>query len=132
MRARPPKEKQFRSFQTLPLLQLKKSLPNTLPFQMSALEHAFAKFSAEIVNLPEVPFGGVLQQALQAGRAAALATGKEVDFEVRGSDQELDAALCEPLIHLVRNAVDHGIETRGKVIVEIARRDDQTHNHCHG
>lgn len=91
----------------------------------SALEHAFAKFSAELANLPAVSFGGVLEQALQAGRAAALATGKEVDFEIRGSDQELDAALCEPLIHLVRNAVDHGIETRGKVIVEIATRDDQ-------
>ena len=91
----------------------------------SALEQAFAKFSAELVNLPAVPSSGVLQQALQAGRAAALATGKEVDFESRGSDQELDAALCEPLIHLVRNAVDHGIEKRGKVIVEIIRRDDQ-------
>ena len=91
----------------------------------SALEQAFAKFAAEVVNLPEIPFSGVLQQALQAGRAAALATGKEVDFETRGSDQELDAALCEPLMHLVRNAVDHGIETRGKVIIEIARRDDQ-------
>src|SRR6185503_21202054 len=92
----------------------------------SALEHAFAKFSAELVNLPAVPFGDVLQQALQAGRAAALATGKQVDFEIRGSDQEIDQALCEPLIHLVRNAVDHGIETRGKVIIEIARHDDRT------
>lgn len=92
---------------------------------VSALEQAFAKFSAELVNLPDVPSSGVLQQALQAGRAAALATGKEVEFETRGSDHELDAALCEPLIHLVRNAVDHGIETRGKVTIEIARRDDQ-------
>lgn len=92
---------------------------------VTALEQAVTKFSAEIVNLPEVPFGGLLQQALQAGRSAAVATGKEVEFEVRGSDQELDQALCEPLIHLVRNAVDHGIETRGKVIVEIAKREDQ-------
>jgi chemotaxis protein histidine kinase CheA len=89
------------------------------------LEQAFSKFSAELENLTVLPSAGVLQQALQAGRAAALATGKEVDFEIRGSDQELDAALCEPLIHLVRNAVDHGIEYRGKVIVEIDRRDDQ-------
>jgi two-component system chemotaxis sensor kinase CheA len=95
----------------------------TNPAVDSTLEDAFAKFSAQLVNLPVVSFGGVLEQALQAGRAAALATGKEVDFERRG-DQELDAALCEPLIHLVRNAVDHGIETRGKVTVEIVRRDD--------
>jgi chemotaxis protein histidine kinase CheA len=93
--------------------------------QMSVLEHAFAKFSAELVNLPAVPLGGLFQQALQAGRAAALATGKEVDFEVRGSDQELDEALCTPVIHLVRNAVDHGIETHGKVTIDIARHDDK-------
>src|SRR6185436_14500162 len=89
----------------------------------NTLENAFAKFEAELINLPAAPFGGVFQQALQAGRAAAFATGKEVDFETRGSDQEIDQALCEPLIHLVRNAVDHGIETRGNVIIEIARHD---------
>lgn len=91
----------------------------------NTLENAFAKFEAELVNLPAAPFGGVFQQALQAGRAAALATGKKVDFETRGSDQELDEALCDPVVHLVRNAVDHGIETRGKVIIEIARHDDR-------
>jgi chemotaxis protein histidine kinase CheA len=90
----------------------------------SALEEALAKFSAQLANLPAVRLGSVFEQALQAGQAAALATGKDVEFEVRGSDQELDPALCEPLIHLIRNAVDHGIETRGKVIVEITRRDD--------
>jgi chemotaxis protein histidine kinase CheA len=91
----------------------------------SSLENAFAEFSAKIVNLPEVLFDGVFQQALQAGRAAALATGKHVDFETHGSDLELDKRLCEPVIHLIRNAVDHGIETRGTVIVEITRRNDQ-------
>lgn len=91
----------------------------------NTLENAFAKFEAELVNLPAAPFGGVFQQALQAGRAAALATGKKVDFETHGSDQELDEALCDPVVHLVRNAVDHGIETRGKVIIEIARHDDR-------
>ena len=91
---------------------------------VSALEHALAKFSAELANLPAIPFEGVFEQALRAGRAAALATGKEVDFETRGSDQGLDKVLCNPVVHLVRNAVDHGIETRGRVIVEIARRDN--------
>ncbi|HEX7331277.1 MAG TPA: ATP-binding protein [Pyrinomonadaceae bacterium] len=99
--------------------------PQHPAFSGNELEHAFSKFSAELANLPVVPFDGVLQQALQAGRAAARATGKEVDFETRGSDEELDPALCEPLIHLVRNAVDHGIETRGKVIIEITRRENE-------
>lgn len=91
----------------------------------NALEHAFAKFAAELDNLPAAPFGGVFQQASLAARAAALATGKEVDFETRGSDEDLDPALCDPVVHLVRNAVDHGIEKRGRVIVEISRHDDR-------
>ena len=98
--------------------------PEHSAIQPSALEPSLAKFVAELVNLPAAPFGGVLQQAVQAGRAAALATGKEVDFELRGSHEELPQALCESLIHLVRNAVDHGIETRGTVTIETARRDD--------
>src|ERR1044071_2865515 len=89
----------------------------------NTLEDAFTKFEAELVNLPAASFGGVFQEALQAGGAAALATGKEVDFETRGSDYEIDQALCVPVVHLVRNAVDHGIETRGRVIIEIARND---------
>lgn len=100
--------------------------PQHTALSESTVENAFAKFEAELVNLPAVIFGSVFEQALQAGRAAALATGKEVDFEIRGSDQELDQSLCEPLIHLVRNAVDHGIETRGKVLIEITSNDDLT------
>ncbi|HMM68953.1 MAG TPA: chemotaxis protein CheA [Gudongella oleilytica] len=41
---------------------------------------------------------------------------KEIDFQIEGEETELDrtvvSELGEPLIHLLRNAVDHGIETR--------------------
>ncbi len=54
----------------------------------------------------------VLQRAV---RDVARATGKDVRWEVRGDDTELDRSvlqqLADPLMHLVRNAVDHGIET---------------------
>jgi two-component system chemotaxis sensor kinase CheA len=50
---------------------------------------------------------------------------KQPDFEVRGDESLLNQQIADPLLHLVRNAVDHGIETRGKVIIEIAQRDDQ-------
>ena len=46
---------------------------------------------------------------------AARITGKEVRLEARGESVELDKsiveALTEPLVHLVRNAVDHGVES---------------------
>ena len=57
----------------------------------------------------------VLQRALRAGRIVARSSGKEVDFKIEGQQLLLDKTLCDaiadPLIHLVRNAVDHGIET---------------------
>lgn len=95
---------------------------NAFEHQMPILERAFQRFAAE---LRAIPVDDVLAQALRAGEAAAQATGKHVDFEVRGNPALLNQQLGDPLLHLVRNAVDHGIETRGKVIIEIAQRDDQ-------
>jgi two-component system, chemotaxis family, sensor kinase CheA len=62
-----------------------------------------------------VTLRGSLLRAARAGRAAARAAGKRVEFEVAGGDARLDRSLAErvadPLLHLVRNAVDHGVET---------------------
>jgi len=86
---------------------------------VETLERCFEKLSAEFVNLPIAPDDSALQQALRAGKAAALVTGKDVDFELRGEDLKLDESIADALLHLVRNAVDHGIESRGKVVIEI-------------
>lgn len=55
--------------------------------------------------------------------------GKEIELSVEGAEIELDRAIVEqltdPLIHMVRNAVDHGIEQRGKVSVRAWRERDQ-------
>lgn len=93
---------------------------------LEAVERAFEKFSAELINLPATSDEGVLQQALRAGRAAAVVTGKEVEFEIRGEDVLLDQKFVVPLVHLVRNAVDHGIESRGKIVIEAATLDGET------
>jgi len=56
----------------------------------------------------------MLERAARAGRHAARATGKEVEFEIRGGHVRLDKALADtiadPLLHILRNAVDHGME----------------------
>ena len=63
----------------------------------------------------------IVDQSVRAGRAVAEASGKEVDFSIR-VDASLDKSVCEaladPLLHLVRNAVDHGIEHTGRVAIE--------------
>lgn len=86
---------------------------------LEALERCFEKLSAEFVKSRMAPAGNVLQQALRAGQAVALATGKEVDFELRGDELKVDESIADALLHLVRNAVDHGIESRGKVVIEV-------------
>lgn len=60
------------------------------------------------------PFGDVCVSLPRAVRDVAAAEGKEVELVIEGEDTEADRmvidALRDPLLHLVRNAVDHGIE----------------------
>ena len=92
-------------------------------FDAAALERCLENLANEVSLLHEAPPEDPFQQALRAGRAAAVDTGKEVDFELRIEDVLLDKTLRDAiatcLIHMVRNAVDHGIEpSGGKVVIE--------------
>jgi two-component system chemotaxis sensor kinase CheA len=62
-----------------------------------------------------VPVSTITDSLQRAVRDAARSVGKDVRWEVRGEDTELDRGvlnqLADSLLHLVRNAVDHGIET---------------------
>jgi chemotaxis protein histidine kinase CheA len=84
-------------------------------FQVESISASFMQLAADLVDLRMVPMDRVLQRAYRAGRSAALAAGKKIAFEVIGGDIKIDKALsdaiADPLIHLARNAVAHGIET---------------------
>jgi two-component system chemotaxis sensor kinase CheA len=71
----------------------------------------------------------VLQRAVRAGQAAATALGKDIEFEVSGADLSLDESVwqvvADPLLHIVRNAVDHGIEHRGKITITAEKLSDE-------
>jgi two-component system chemotaxis sensor kinase CheA len=62
-----------------------------------------------------VPVATVTESLHRAVRDTARALGKRVKWEVRGEDTELDRSvleqLADPLLQLVRNSVDHGIES---------------------
>ena len=66
-------------------------------------------------SLRMVPFAEAGQGLERIVRDLTLESGKEVVFKLVGHEVELDRAVAErlkdPLMHLVRNAVDHGIET---------------------
>ena len=75
----------------------------------------FFELEERLIGLRMVTLRAQLMRAARAGRAAARAAGKRVEFDVSGGDARLERSLAEavadPLLHLVRNAVDHGVET---------------------
>ncbi len=66
------------------------------------------------LNLRMVPIGEVFQRFPRVVRDISHELGKEIDLVVTGADTELDKSMVErlsdPLMHIVRNAMDHGIE----------------------
>lgn len=62
-----------------------------------------------------VPIGGTFSRFRRVVRDTASELGKEVVLTIEGGDTELDKAVVEkiadPLMHLVRNGLDHGLET---------------------
>jgi chemosensory pili system protein ChpA (sensor histidine kinase/response regulator) len=69
----------------------------------------------EITAARMVPIGTLYSRLSRAVRDAAKSTGKQVDLDLSGSETELDnniiQQISDPLVHLVRNSVAHGIES---------------------
>ena len=81
----------------------------------SAVSHLIGRFRQELMEMRRVPIGGLFQRLQRAIRDAAKAEGKQVEINFEGQGARADRAvqerLFEPLLHLVRNAVSHGIQT---------------------
>ena len=73
-----------------------------------------ASLQSEILQARMVPVWQVFDRFPRMVRDLARQMGKQVAFRVEGKDIELDRAIldeiADPLVHLLRNAVDHGIE----------------------
>ena len=68
-----------------------------------------------VMRLRMVPIGTVFNRFPRLVRDLARKTNKEMDLVLKGEDTELDKTVVEvigdPLMHLIRNSVDHGIES---------------------
>lgn len=73
-----------------------------------------AELRDSVLSMRMVPVGDIFDRFPRVVRDAARAVGKEVELHIEGRDIELDRAILDeivdPLVHLLRNAVDHGIE----------------------
>jgi two-component system, chemotaxis family, sensor kinase CheA len=90
-------------------------------------ERLYMDLQSEVMSIRMVPVGPLFRQFVRSVRDLAKSHGKLARLEVVGGDVEVDTTVLEhlkdPLLHLVRNAVDHGLESP-------AVREKQGKNAC--
>ncbi len=81
---------------------------------LSQLTRISGEVQRTTMALRMVPVGQVFQRTARVVRDLARKAGRLVEFETAGEDTELDKTIAEeladPLMHMVRNSIDHGIE----------------------
>jgi two-component system chemotaxis sensor kinase CheA len=82
---------------------------------IEALERLGRRLRDATLELRMVPIEELFVRFPRVVRDLAEKTGKRIDFRMEGEDTLLDRTIVErladPMIHLIRNAVDHGVET---------------------
>src|SRR5215211_8261437 len=85
--------------------------------ELHELTRALERLQERTLQARMVPFGTIAEPLRRAVRDLARSLGKSVELELGGQETELDRGVLEqvadPLLHLVRNAIDHGIEPPG-------------------
>jgi two-component system, chemotaxis family, sensor kinase CheA len=90
-------------------------------------ERLYMDLQGEVMSIRMVQVGPLFRQFVRSVRDLARSHGKLARLEVVGGDVEVDTTVLEqlkdPLLHLLRNAVDHGLE-------KPAEREKQGKNAC--
>ncbi|WP_199749678.1 chemotaxis protein CheA [Corallococcus sp. AB038B] len=83
--------------------------------QQREMDPLFEALQEEVMKVRMVPVGPLFRQHLRTVRDLARSQQKLAQLELEGEDATLDTAvldaLRDPLLHLLRNSLDHGIET---------------------
>lgn len=94
--------------------ELADNLSTDLTRHVSQLDKITRELQEMAMGLRMVPVRATFQKMARLVRDLARKTGKEVLFNMRGEDTELDKTvvdrISDPLVHMVRNSVDHGLE----------------------
>jgi two-component system, chemotaxis family, sensor kinase CheA len=79
------------------------------------LERRLDELQKGVMEVRMVPISQVFEKMVRIIRRVANEQGKKVSVDIRGGDTELDKLIIEdlsdPLMHIIRNAIDHGIES---------------------
>jgi two-component system, chemotaxis family, sensor kinase CheA len=112
------------------------------PASLQALDQAMGELDLLVSDLQNSvmktrmqPIGRLFQKYPRLARDLSRSLGKDIELEISGEETELDKTMIEelndPLVHLVRNAVDHGVEdaaeraAAGKPVKSIVRLSAQ-------
>ncbi|MGJ3522393.1 Hpt domain-containing protein [Nitratidesulfovibrio sp. D1] len=93
---------------------------------LSETTYAMARISDDlqdtIMKVRMVPVSSVFSRFPRLVRDLSRKSGKEVDLILEGEETELDKSVVEvigdPLVHLIRNAVDHGVESEDERVAK--------------
>ena len=81
----------------------------------SQIDFVTTELQMAVMKTRMVPIEKVFNGLPLVARELMRTTGKDVDLQIYGKETELDKSIIEelndPLVHMVRNAIDHGIET---------------------
>ncbi|MEI8026545.1 MAG: chemotaxis protein CheA [Pseudomonadota bacterium] len=118
-----------------------KTKEHDITAKMSETVQLFGRHMNEIqdiiMKVRMVPIGNTFNKFTRIVRDISRQLGKEIELTIIGEDTELDKTLVEqlgdPLVHLIRNACDHGCETQaerqkngkhGKASIELSARQE--------
>lgn len=78
------------------------------------LDRRLNELQKSVIEIRMVPVGQIYSKVSRAVRKIARDVSKEIELVLRGEDTELDKMMVEeltdPLMHIIRNAIDHGVE----------------------
>jgi len=104
----------YRLYEELRKLSGDKSIVNEFKNRMEQMSRIAKDLQTGIMKTRMVPIGQVLSRFNRLVRDLAKEHGKKIELIIQGEETELDKkvidAIGEPLMHLIRNAMDHGIE----------------------
>jgi two-component system, chemotaxis family, sensor kinase CheA len=80
------------------------------------LDRRVGELQEGLVEIRMIPIGQVFDRLVRVVRKLSRDLGKEVDLQISGEETKLDKSMIEeladPLMHLIRNSLDHGIESK--------------------
>lgn len=100
-------------------LKLENSLPSevkkSIGGEFSTFERILSRLQDTVMDLRLIPLKYVVDRLPRLVRDLSKSLGKEINFEIEGKEVTVDRTVLDkiqdPLIHITRNSVDHGIET---------------------